>query len=89
MEIQVTQNDIDKGRSWESQSCPIAQALLRMGYTDVSVGTEDCGFQKKNVYYTALLPAEAKAFIREKELGDDDHDPQPFHFEIHALRNAQ
>jgi len=38
MKIIVTQEDIDKGRRGDNRNCAVAQALIRRGFRDVTVG---------------------------------------------------
>lgn len=59
MKISITQFDIDKAAHAlkedfipRCEACPIAQALKRLGYTDVKVYNRDVHFQGKSRFLT-------------------------------------
>ena len=72
MRINVTQRDIQFGRTQDSQSCPIARAIRRhRGIIAVKVGTDDCvlywrttRLDLRNCRMVAL-PKPARHFIKQ------------------------
>jgi hypothetical protein len=77
--INVTQRDIDAGSSRDPHHCPIAIAANRaLRSTSVSVGS-GAMFWGVYVGHEALLPLEARRFIRNL---DDGGYAEPFSFEI-------
>lgn len=63
MQVDITQADIDSA-SRSSRKCPIAQALMRMGYKNVGVGYNTASFYEGNVSHLYNLPYEANMFVR-------------------------
>jgi hypothetical protein len=51
--VEVTQEDIDKGVRWQMWGCPVAQALVRMGYEGPMIGG----------YEASAIPPWTKRFI--------------------------
>lgn len=59
MVVKVTREDIDLGTPSSSTNCPIACALKRMGYRNITVGRTGAWFEGN--HYN--LPHEAQNFI--------------------------
>ena len=77
--IDVTQADIDHGRKRDDSKCPIALALTRMGYEDVSVGSYIV-WTKNDILRHILrrpTPPDASKFIHDF---DNDRKVKPFSF---------
>jgi hypothetical protein len=81
MEIKVivSQEDIAKGVKRDPDNCPIACAIKRMGYTDVSVAALGVYFWSGDTYYSLALPQEATIFITRF---DKDFSVAPFSFNL-------
>ncbi|HWL72125.1 MAG TPA: hypothetical protein VNS22_27600 [Geminicoccus sp.] len=78
--IDVTADDIASGRMGDCQRCPIASALLRQGFYEVDVGTDDAGVRRENGPWISFqLPDEARDFISSF---DCDGQGWPFSFEL-------
>lgn len=75
MKINVTQRDIEKGLREDPNSCPVARAIKRRGFEDVSVKTQVIwiGCRKYNP------PEIVEDFIERFDKGDT---VQPFKFEL-------
>lgn len=72
-EITVTQEDIDSGTLDNGESCPIAQALIRMNYDDVFVDEQILTICDEKI----VLPLICTDFITNF---DDGKKVQPFSF---------
>ncbi len=81
IQIDVTQEDIDKGRRGHCELCPIARALQRATGA-LSVDVTDLGVSWWNMedeQFAAALPEVAAAFIVRF---DDCGEAQPFSFSV-------
>jgi hypothetical protein len=69
--VEVTQEDIDNGLPANGAHCPIARAMNRLGFRDVSVGSRNITWfdHQTGVYRMSLLPREAIRFVRAFDLG--------------------
>lgn len=74
MRVEVTAEDIAKGRRSSCSRCPIARALKRAGFADVSVYNYEFWHGENG---EARLPRSAQAFIRRF---DDKKPVTPFVF---------
>lgn len=76
--IEVTQEDIEKGKLGECSACPIALAMRRATGKPFEVGTDIywLGFDLRS---ERMLPPEAALFVSDF---DDKKPVQPFSFEI-------
>lgn len=75
--VEVTQEDIDKGIREDSCECPIARALKRFGYRSVDVEDDCAGFYVKNAdksgmctSYLFYLPKKAIKFVSKFDNGE-------------------
>ena len=81
--VDVTQDDIDHGCEQVPNRCPIALALKRMGYKNVSVVSHAVRWATKYldpgspVYAVRKLPDEAAKFVQDFDL---DREVKPFSF---------
>ena len=83
--LNVTANDIAKGKKHECDKCPIARALSRhFAVVSVSQSRIYC-WDKDNKLYETLTPFELKTFINNF---DDDKTVEPFKFEL-VVRQSQ
>lgn len=85
MRVDVTQDDIDRGRPRVACACPIAKAVERCcGYEYVLVGHRDVrgyrpGDVRRIVIPATPLPSEAAAFVRDFDAG---RSVSPFSFDL-------
>lgn len=77
MKIKVTQEHITKGQCWEPKCCPIALALIDVGFKKVRVCIGRIEINRK--FYS--LPQEARKFMTSF---DTNLNVQPFEFEFNA-----
>lgn len=78
MRVDVTQDDIDKGRPLSHMSCPIAHALNRR------LGTHDGrwavgGVHANNTFAEIRLPIDAYRWLVDYDSG---YDVEPFSFDV-------
>ena len=79
MIVKVMQRHIDKGIGGDCGKCPIALALLDVGFTHVDVDTNNIMINYKDKTYYIDLPDEAVEFI---ERFDNELPVNPFSFSI-------
>ena len=75
--VNVTQEDICCGVCGASYSCPIAKAINRLGFKDVSVGDTAVEFAYNQIKVS--LPTDAQIFVRQF---DGLVKVQPFQFKL-------
>lgn len=64
MEIEVTQQDINKGIKGDICNCPIALALKRNGFKNVEVNGSDADFNvMPDIFVSLPLPKKAQTFV--------------------------
>lgn len=77
MKIAVSPTSIQNGVSGNSQSCPIAQELISLGFKNVAVGTSEAKVNGRSY----PLPSEARVFIKRFD-GRGATAVQPFEFDL-------
>lgn len=77
--VVVTQEDIEKGIKGDTSNCPIANALKRMGYTDVKVGYLHSWIHRNGRTLTVRMPIEASFFV---DNFDNRETVAPFSFDL-------
>ena len=89
----VTQEHIDSGQACETQTCPLALALLSIpGITKVRVGITFCRFVHFGTTYRADHPVEAQRFVRQYDGTNipghiaDKSVVKPFSYNLHAIK---
>lgn len=82
MLIEVTKEDIDKGKPMNSGACPLANALERRTGHKWSVGVRYCTRLAVGTWNDLPLPPAAVQFVRAFDLGCD---VAPFAFEVPAI----
>ena len=82
MLIEVTKEDIEKGKPQNAVACPIAIALERQTGHKWSVGVRYCTRLAAWTWNDLLLPPAAVRFVRAFDLGCD---VAPFAFEVPAI----
>ena len=75
MKIDVTQEDIVNGKKKSCDECPIALAMIRAGYKNVSVGS----YFISSGNLTYLVPPEVTKFVLDF---DAEKPVSPFSFEL-------
>lgn len=84
--IKVTQDHINKGQPHAACYCPIALAMLGMGFDDIEVVSNRVSGEIDGSYYGADLPVEARSFVLTFDDDPRDESLQPFEFEVDFLR---
>ncbi len=80
IQVEVTKEDIKKGRPGNADACPVAWALYRITGKSFSVGTWSCHCVDGRRF---IMPAAASQFvIRFDHLSDLGAEFEPFSFEL-------
>lgn len=79
--VKVTQDDIDRGYRNKSDCCPIALALIRMGFKALTVYCHRASFldAQTGEFLFRDLPDKAKKFVK---AFDSQQDVKPFSFHL-------
>lgn len=77
LEIDVTPDDISKGRAGEYNACPIALALKRQGCSELRVEEGGISFKLNELNYKFETPIKAQVFIDDF---DNHKTVKPFKF---------
>ena len=77
MNIEVFQEDIESGFPRDQHSCPIAKALVRTGFEDVTVQKQFVWGNLDGGFYEFRLPRRARRFIKRFDGGKT---VKPFQF---------
>jgi len=91
MKVKVTSDHIGSGTQRDDTCCPIALAMIEMGFSDVEVGTSTVKFVCPDTGKVYEVPHSAKsAHFVAKFDGDDDYasEPaEPFEFDLELALN--
>ena len=79
IQVSVTQEYLDRGARRDAELCPIALALVGMGYQEVIVDGVEVTWYAEGWNYTHILPKDAQKFIA---AFDKEEGAAPFQFEL-------
>lgn len=87
MKVSVRQRHIAFSPPQHPELCPIARALMDLGWTNISVGAFNVTMQMPNSkqWYLYLLPEKARNFIRDFDAGQP---VEPFEFEMNLCSSS-
>lgn len=77
--IEVTQDDINNGDRDDTQSCPIALALLKAGFTEPRVDGCDICYTEGDKVKSVMSPSVVRDFVKSFDRGLP---VKPFSFEL-------
>lgn len=82
LHVEVTASDVERGLRKDGQSCPIALALQRRGYTEIEVDADVISFADGYQHFYCEPPASARTFIC---AFDNGAEVVPFTFDLKAI----
>ena len=80
--IKVTQGHINKGEPHAACYCPIALAMIDMGFEDIEVVSNRASGELDGSYYGTDLPVEAQIFVVSFDENPTSAFIKPFEFEV-------
>ena len=79
IKVEVTQDNIDKGKQCHASDCPVALAMLQAGLQGPACDPWSLLFIYEGVAYVAETPLSVKYFIKGFDTGQPS---KPFSFEL-------